>query len=104
MTIKLGVEQARMTARAFCDSCGEVIADASLAHCAYPDIERLLSEREGETYVFDILHKGQCTELYELTNKRLCYMEFETFLMRLGESSGVAWKRAFRSEDILRNL
>lgn len=104
MPTKLIVNQARITARAFCDSCGEIISDASLAHCAYPESARLLIEREGESYAFNILHKGQCTELFELTDKRFCYLELESFLVRLDEGSGVDWTLALANEDILRTL
>ena len=104
MPFKLVVKNARMSARAFCDGCGERITDASLAHCAYPDVDQPLREREGETYEFAILHKGSCTDRWEKRHGHMRFMEFQTFLVRLGDDSLVNWAWAFETEGTLKNL
>ena len=101
MPFKLIVKNARIRAIAFCDQCGAAISDAALAHCAYPDTDRLLLGREGETYPFALLHKSVCTERYEMERGHALFMELQTFLVRLGNDSRVDWAAAFESERVL---
>lgn len=101
MPFRLVVRNARVRASAFCDQCGAAITDAALAHCAYPDTNRLLTKREGETYPFALLHKGVCTELYETKRGHVLLLELQTFLVRLGNDSLVDWAGAFELERVL---
>ncbi len=79
MPFKLVVKDARMGARAFCDGCDERITDASLAHRANPDPDRLLTEREGKTYTFAVLHEGTCTDLWEKRHSHTRFMSSRPF-------------------------
>ena len=101
MPFKLVVKNARMRAGAFYDQCGAAITDAALAHCAYLDTDRLLLGREGKTYLFALLHKGVCTDRYEMERGHALFMELQTFLVRLGNDSRVDWITAFEIERIL---
>ena len=100
MPLKLVVANARMSARAFCDQCGEPIKEATLAHCAYPEPEQLLAEREGESNALAVLHKGECTDLFEMKRGSVRFMEFQTFLIRLGNDVHIDWTLAFEAEQI----
>ena len=100
MPIKLAVLNARMVARAFCDQCGDPIETANLAHCAYLEQERLLVEREGEAYEFAVLHKGECTDRFEIEQGRMSFMEFQAFIMRLGNDARVDWRFASEVESL----
>ena len=100
MPIKLAVLNARMVARAFCDQCGAPIEIANLAHCAYPKQEQPLVEREGEAYEFAVLHKGACTEQFEIKQGRMSFMEFQAFIMRLGNDAAVDWRFASEVESL----
>ena len=104
MPFKLVIKGARMGARAFCDACGVLVMDAALAHCAYPDTNRLLVERESEAYAFAVLHKGACTDLWEAKHGSVSLMGFQTFLIRLGDDSLTNWAWAFETEGRLREL
>ena len=102
MPFKIVVKDASVTVQAFCDQCGEAVTDASLAHCAYPDTNRLLIERQGESYAFAVLHKGECTHLYEMRQGDCLFMELWTFIVRLGNDSRVDWSLAFETERIFK--
>ena len=70
-----------------------------------PDPDRLLTEREGETYEFAVLHKRTYTDRWKMERGHMRFMKLQTFLARLGDNSlqsGVAW--AFKTEGILRKL
>ena len=100
MPLKLVVANARMSARAFCDQCGGPIKEATLAHCAYPEPEHPLAEREGGSHALTVLHKGECTDLFEMKQGHMRFMEFQTFLVRLGNDAQIDWTPAFEAEQI----
>ena len=102
MPLKIVAKDASVTVQAFCEQCGTAVTDASLAHCAYPDTNRLLIDRNGETYDFAVLHKGECTNLFEMRQGEALFMELWTFIVRLGNDSRVDWSLAFETEHIFK--
>ena len=55
-------------------------------------------------FAFAILHKMTCTDLWEKRHGHMRFMEFQTFLLRLGDDSLTNWAWAFETEGMLKKL